>query len=120
ALRGAGVSVVMIAQASSEHSICCAVRAEQAEHAVSVLRDAFARELDAGLIQAITAETGVAVLAAVGDGMAGHPGVAARLFAGLAHAEVNVRAIAQGGSERNISVAIREDDASRALRAVHA
>ena len=120
ALRGASVSVVMIAQASSEHSICCAVRAEQAELAVSVLRDVFARELDAGLIQSISAETGVAVLAAVGDGMAGHPGVAARLFAGLAHAEVNVRAIAQGGSERNISVAIREDDASRALRAVHA
>lgn len=120
ALRGADVSVVMIAQASSEHSICCAVRAAEAERAVEVLRGVFARELDAGLIQSISAETGVAVLAAVGDGMAGHPGVAARLFAGLAHAEVNVRAIAQGGSERNISVAIRESDASRALRAVHA
>ena len=120
ALRQAGVSVVMIAQASSEHSICCAVRAADAERAVQVLRETFARELDAGLVQSIEAETGVAVLAAVGDGMAGHPGVAARLFAGLAHAEVNVRAIAQGGSERNISVAIREDDARRALRAVHA
>lgn len=120
ALRGANVSVVMIAQASSEHSICCAVKAIDAERAVEVLRGVFARELDAGLIQAISAEAGVAVLAAVGDGMAGHTGVAARLFAGLAHAEVNVRAIAQGGSERNISVAIREADATRALRAVHA
>ena len=120
ALRGAGVSVVMIAQASSEHSICCAVKAAESNLAVKVLRAAFASELNAGLIQSIEAETGVAVLAAVGDGMAGHPGVAARLFAGLAHAEVNVRAIAQGGSERNISVAIREVDAARALRAVHA
>ncbi|WP_425511238.1 bifunctional aspartate kinase/homoserine dehydrogenase I [Pseudomarimonas salicorniae] len=119
ALRGAGVSVVMIAQASSEHSICCAVRSADAGRAVGVLRQAFAQELAAGLIQSIEAEGGVAVLAAVGDGMAGHPGVAARLFAGLAHAEVNVRAIAQGGSERNISVAIREADAARALRAVH-
>jgi bifunctional aspartokinase / homoserine dehydrogenase 1 len=119
-LREAGISVVMIAQASSEHSICCAVRGEQAARAVSVLREEFARELDSGLLQAIGAETGVAVLAAVGDGMAGHTGVAAQLFTGLARAEVNVRAIAQGGSERNISVAIREIDATRALRAVHA
>lgn len=119
ALRAESVSVVMIAQASSEHSICCAVRAAEAGRAVEVLRRAFAQELAAGLIQSIEAEAGIAVLAAVGDGMAGHPGVAARLFAGLAHAEVNVRAIAQGGSERNISVAIREADAARALRAVH-
>jgi bifunctional aspartokinase / homoserine dehydrogenase 1 len=119
ALREAAISVVMIAQASSEHSICCAVRGEQAARAVAVLREEFARELDSGLLQAIGAESGVAVLAAVGDGMAGHPGVAAQLFTGLARAEVNVRAIAQGGSERNISVAIREADATRALRAVH-
>ena len=119
ALRAANVSVVMISQASSEHSICCAIKASESERAVQVLREAFSRELTAGLVQSIEAEAGVAVLAAVGDGMAGHPGVAARLFAGLAHAEVNVRAIAQGGSERNISVAIKEADASRALRAVH-
>lgn len=120
ALRAAGVSVVMIAQASSEHSICCTVREADAARAVQVLREAFARELEAGLIQSITAEGGVAVLAAVGDGMAGHPGTAARLFSGLARAEVNVRAIAQGGTERNISVAIRQEEATRALRAVHA
>jgi len=120
ALREAAISVVMIAQASSEHSICCAVRGVDAARAVAVLRAAFARELDSGLLQAIEAESDVAVLAAVGDGMAGHPGVAAQLFTGLARAEVNVRAIAQGGSERNISVAISSNDATRALRAVHA
>jgi len=120
ALREAAVSVVMIAQASSEHSICCAVRSEQAARAVAVLRAEFSGELGSGLLQAVEAESGIAVLAAVGDGMAGHPGVAAQLFTGLARAEVNVRAIAQGGSERNISVAIRESDSTRALRAVHA
>jgi len=120
ALREADISVVMIAQASSEHSICCAVRGADAERAVRVLREVFARELASGMLQAIDAEGDIAVLAAVGDGMAGHPGVAAQLFTGLARAEVNVRAIAQGGSERNISVAINAVDATRALRAVHA
>jgi bifunctional aspartokinase / homoserine dehydrogenase 1 len=120
ALRDAGVSVVMIAQASSEHSICCVVREVDAARAGEVLRRAFARELDAGLLQAVDVESGIAVLAAVGDGMAGHMGIAGRLFSELARAEVNVRAIAQGGTERNISVAVRDIDAARALRAVHA
>jgi aspartokinase/homoserine dehydrogenase 1 len=120
ALRDASVSVVMIAQASSEHSICCVVREVDAARAAEVLRRAFARELDAGLLQAVDVESGIAVLAAVGDGMSGHTGIAGRLFSELARAEVNVRAIAQGGTERNISVAVRDVDAARALRAVHA
>ena len=120
ALKTAGVSVVMISQGSSEHSICCVVQQAVAEKARLLLSDAFARELSAGAIQSVSAEPGIAVLAVVGDGMAGVPGVAARLFAALGRARINVRAIAQGSSERNISVAIREVDATRALRAVHA
>ncbi len=120
ALKTAGVSVVMISQGSSEHSICCVVQQAVAEKAQLLLSDAFARELSAGAIQSVSAEPGIAVLAVVGDGMAGVPGVAARLFAALGRARINVRAIAQGSSERNISVAIREVDATRALRAVHA
>ena len=120
ALKSAGVSVVMISQGSSEHSICCVVQQAVAEKAQRLLSDAFARELSAGAIQSVSAEPGIAVLAVVGDGMAGVPGVAARLFAALGRARINVRAIAQGSSERNISVAIREVDATRALRAVHA
>ncbi len=120
ALKTAGVSVVMISQGSSEHSICCVVQQAVAEKAQRLLSDAFARELSAGAIQSVSAEPGIAVLAVVGDGMAGVPGVAARLFAALGRARINVRAIAQGSSERNISVAIREVDATRALRAVHA
>jgi len=120
ALHRAGISVVMISQGSSEHSICCVLPADQAEKAGSVLRDAFARELDRGQIQAVTVQPEVSVLAVVGDGMAGTPGIAARLFDALARSGVNVRAIAQGSSERNISVAIASKDAQRALRAVHA
>ncbi|MGB0133097.1 bifunctional aspartate kinase/homoserine dehydrogenase I [Dokdonella sp.] len=120
ALRDARVSVVMISQGSSEHSICLVVRAADCSRAESALEAAFSRELSQGQIQAIAVTRDISVLAAVGDRMAGTPGVAARLFATLARAQVNIRAIAQGASERNISVAVASADAPRALRAAHA
>ena len=120
ALHAAKISVVMISQGSSEHSICSVVRERDAEAARRALLDAFSRELDGGQVQGVQVVPGISVLAAVGDGMAGKPGVAAQLFAALARARVNIRAIAQGASERNISVAIESADAARALRAAHA
>ena len=120
ALRAAHISVVMISQGSSEHSICCVVHQREAAAARDALREAFVRELAGAQVQGVTMLAGVSVLAAVGDGMAGTPGVAARMFDALARARVNIRAIAQGASERNISVAIDSADAARALRAVHA
>jgi aspartokinase/homoserine dehydrogenase 1 len=120
ALRAARVSVVMISQGSSEHSICLVVREAEAAAADAALREAFVRELERGDLERITLSTGISALATVGDGMAGTPGIAARLFQSLARPGVNVRAIAQGASERNISVAIASDDSPRALRAVHA
>ncbi len=120
ALRQNGVSVVMISQGSSEHSICCVVREQDAARAEHALNDVFGRELERGAIQAISVQTGISVLAVVGDGMAGIPGIAARLFDHLGRGHVNVRAIAQGASERNISVAIDTRDAAKALRVVHA
>ncbi len=119
ALHAAGVSVTMISQGSSEHSICCVVTAAQAERGRDAVRDAFAEAIVAGQVEGIASTSGIAVLAAVGDGMVGMPGVSARLFGGLARARVNIRAIAQGASERNVSVAIADADAVRALRAVH-
>ncbi len=120
ALRENGISVVMISQGSSEHSICCVVREQDAERARAALNEVFALELQRGFLQDITVQTGISVLAVVGDGMAGMPGIAARLFDHLGRGRVNVRAIAQGASERNISVAIDTRDASKALRVVHA
>ena len=120
ALRHGGISVVMISQGSSEHSICCVVREAEVERAERLLGEAFARELDRGMIERIAVTRGISVLAVVGDGMAGHPGTAAQLFDQLGRGRINVRAIAQGASERNISVAIDSVDAARALRAVHA
>ncbi len=120
ALRAARISVVMISQGSSEHSICTVVHARDAELARAALLEAFARELDGGQVNGVQLVHGISVLAAVGDGMAGTPGVAARLFSALSRAQVNIRAIAQGASERNISAAITDADATRALRAAHA
>ncbi|QDH69118.1 bifunctional aspartate kinase/homoserine dehydrogenase I [Marilutibacter alkalisoli] len=120
ALRQAGVSVTMISQGSSEHSICCVVSQSQAELAREAVEAAFAEAIGDGQAQGVSVTGGIAVLAAVGDGMVGTPGVAARLLGGLAQARVNVRAIAQGAGERNISVAIAERDAQRGLRAAHA
>jgi bifunctional aspartokinase / homoserine dehydrogenase 1 len=120
ALREENISVILISQGSSEHSICCAIPAAQADRARVVVRAAFARELDGGQIQSVVVETNLAILAVVGDGMAGMPGVAAKVFNALGGANINVRAIAQGASERNISVVMGAGEATRALRAVHA
>jgi aspartokinase/homoserine dehydrogenase 1 len=120
ALREESISVVLISQGSSEHSICCAVPKEQADRAVDVVRAAFARELADGQIQSVEVDRDLAILAVVGDGMAGMPGISAKVFNALGMASVNVRAIAQGASERNISVVVPAKAATRALRAVHA
>jgi aspartokinase/homoserine dehydrogenase 1 len=120
ALREAGISVVMISQGSSEHSICFAVPEGHADAAAGVAAAAFRLELEQGQIQGLDVTRGCAIIAVVGDGMRGTPGVAAMMFGALGHAGVNVRAIAQGASERNISAVIDAADATRALRAVHA
>ena len=120
ALREEDISVILISQGSSEHSICCAIPAAQAARATQVLERAFARELSQGQIQSVDVTTDLAILAVVGDGMAGMPGVAGKVFNALGAANVNVRAIAQGASERNISVVVEGSQATRALRAVHA
>ncbi|MGK5089492.1 bifunctional aspartate kinase/homoserine dehydrogenase I [Bdellovibrionota bacterium FG-2] len=119
-LKDVGVSVVMISQASSEHSICFAVPAHQGELAQTTVEQTFFAELHHGQIQKVERTPYCSILAAVGEGMVSHKGVAARFFTALARAGVNVRAIAQGSSEMNISVVINETDSTRALRAVHA
>jgi aspartokinase/homoserine dehydrogenase 1 len=119
ALKQARVSVVMISQGSSEHSICCVIQENDADSARRALLEAFSREIASRQVQDVTICRSVAALAIVGDGMAGTPGVAARLFGALARAGVNIRVIAQGASERNISVVVDAADARRALRAVH-
>ncbi len=119
ALREAEVSVILISQASSEHSICFAVPELLAETARGVVSEAFAEELASGQIQKVDVTPACSILAVVGDGMSGTPGVAGRFLNTLGRAGINVSAIAQGSSERNISAVVRRDEATRALRAVH-
>jgi aspartokinase/homoserine dehydrogenase 1 len=119
ALKDAGVSVTLISQASSEHSICIAVPRDVAERARHVICDAFADELEGGQIQRVEVTDDQSIVAVVGDGMAGTPGVAARFFGTLGRAGINVRAIAQGSSERNISAVVDSSNATKALRAAH-
>src|SRR5689334_6005857 len=119
ALREEGISVILISQGSSEHSICCAIPGVEAERAARVVAAAFDREIKEGQIQSIQIDKDLAILAVVGDGMAGLPGVSGQVFNALGSAAVNVHAIAQGASERNISVVVDGKDATRALRAVH-
>ena len=120
ALREHAISVALISQGSSEHSICFALEQKEADRAVQVVRDAFERELRQGQIQRVDVTRDCSILAVVGDGMAGTPGIAAKLFNALGSSGVNVRAIAQGASERNISVVIDGKQTARALGSVHA
>jgi aspartokinase/homoserine dehydrogenase 1 len=119
ALRAEGVSVVLISQGSSEHSICFAVPGTQGELAKRTVEEAFMSEMTRGQIQTVGLTEGCCILAAVGDGMVDAPGVAGKFFSALGRAGVSVRAIAQGSSERNISAVIDEREATRALRNVH-
>ena len=113
ALKEAGVSVTLISQASSEHSISIAVPQDVAQRARQVIRDAFAVELVSGQIQSVDVTESQSIVAVVGDGMSGTPGVAGRFFGTLGRAGINVRAIAQGSSERNISAVVILTNRSR-------
>ncbi|MCP3979196.1 MAG: bifunctional aspartate kinase/homoserine dehydrogenase I [bacterium] len=119
ALADGGVNVTMISQSSSESTICIAVSASDVATAETALKREFRAELSRGEVEEIDTLTGVGLVAAVGLGMAHVPGIAARLFRSLADHRVNVLAIAQGSSELNISLAVAEEQAPDAVRAIH-
>lgn len=119
ALQTANISVSMIAQASSEYTIDFTVPATLATAALDVLKRAFRAEIANGEIETPRARRDVAILAVVGRRMAGHPGIAARVFEALEAAEVNVVAIAQGSAEHNISIVVDSRNAAAALRRIH-
>ncbi len=119
AVDAARLSVSTIFQASSESSIGFTVPEAQAALAVRRVRDAFRHELEQGLIDGVSARTGVSVIAVVGEGMAGTPGISARVFSALESGGINVVAIAQGSSERNISLVVDSAHAADAARRIH-
>ena len=119
ALRAVDVSIVMISQASSEHSICFAVPRAQSELAKRTVEETFFAEIQRGEVQTIDLRQSCCIVAMVGDGMIERLGMAGKFFSALGQAGVNVRAIAQGSSERNISAVIEQHEATKALRALH-
>ena len=119
ALAGAGVNVILISQASSEHSICAGIREHEAAKAQNAVAQAFRTDLDEQLVDEVSVETGLAIIAVVGENMKNTMGLAARIFGTLGEAQVNVKAIAQGSSELNISIVIHAGDEKRALDALH-
>ena len=118
-VAGQQANVLMISQASSENNICFVLSAAEAPRVVAALRAALEFELMRGHIDEITAEQQVAIVAAVGDRMRGTPGIAATVFGALGRAGINIIAISQGSSERNISLVVTERDAGEAVRAIH-
>ncbi len=119
ALKNDGISVIFISQASSEYSICFAVPQSQASSANRAIKREFSKELDDKKIDRVETETDLSILAVVGESMPGRVGVAGKFFSSLARSGVNIRAIAQGSSERNISAVIKTSDSTKALRALH-
>jgi len=120
ALYQDGTSVSLISQSSSEQSICFSVPEASAKRAQQRLTEVFREEIARNEIDGVEIVGGLATLAVVGIGMAGHPGIAARVFGALSGAGVNIVAIAQGSSELNISFVVAAKDAPAAQRAIHA
>ena len=118
-LAEAGVPVYLIAQASSDGSFGLAVRSSDADRTLGLLRRALEREAERGDVRAVTAETGLAVVAAVGSSVRAEPGLAGRMFATLGRAHVNARALAQGGGDHTLSAVVADADAAQAIRALH-
>ncbi|KAJ7954339.1 Aspartokinase-homoserine dehydrogenase [Quillaja saponaria] len=119
AVKDVGANVIMISQASSEHSVCFAVPEKEVKAVAMALQSRFRQALDAGRLSQVAVIPNCSILAAVGQKMASTPGVSATLFNALAKANINVRAIAQGCSEYNITVVVKKEDCIKALRAVH-
>ena len=119
ALARERVNVILITQSSSEHSISVAVGAADAPRAKTAVDEEFEHEISAHRLEPLRLETGLAIVALVGESMKNHPGISGRMFAALGHNGVNIRAIAQGSSEKNISTVIQAHDVKKAINVLH-
>ncbi|RPH57988.1 bifunctional aspartate kinase/homoserine dehydrogenase I, partial [bacterium] len=119
ALAGRGVNIILISQASSERSICLAVDPGDVAAVRRAVHEEFALETRVGLLDELVVEEECSILAVVGEGMRSLPGIAGRVFRILGGHGINIRAIAQGSSELNLSMVVALEDEAEALRAVH-
>lgn len=119
ALANEKINVILITQSSSEYSICVVVERAVSGFAKAVVDSAFAMEIEVGKVNPIKVETELAIVALVGDKMKSRAGMSGKMFSALGRNNINVRAIAQGSSERNISAVIAESDVKKALNVLH-
>lgn len=119
ALAQKQINVILITQSSSEHSICVAVLSSDAEKAKAACDEAFETEIANGKVDPLIIEPDHAIIALVGDKMKSHPGISGQMFSALGRNGINIRAIAQGSSERNISAVIAYNDVKKAINVLH-
>ncbi|MGN6600995.1 MAG: bifunctional aspartate kinase/homoserine dehydrogenase I [Ginsengibacter sp.] len=113
------INVILITQSSSEHSICVAIEESSAERAKAAVDEAFEIEIERMMVEPLIVEKDLAIIALVGDKMKSHPGISGRMFSALGRNGINVRAISQGSSERNISAVIATRDVKKAVNVLH-
>ncbi|MBN8667503.1 MAG: bifunctional aspartate kinase/homoserine dehydrogenase I [Chitinophagales bacterium] len=119
ALSSAGVNVILITQGSSEHSICVGVDAANAELARTAVDTAFAAEIAFKKVDPLVVEKDLSIVALVGEQMKSHTGISGKMFGVMGRNGVNVRAIAQGSSEKNISAVVSTPDVRKAINVLH-
>jgi aspartate kinase len=120
AIARADVEVLVVSSSSYRQSFCFLVRSEELDRAVQALESALALELAHGYLRPIAVDNLVGLMAAVGEGMQGKPGLAGRIFTAISRVQVDIIAIAQGSSELTIAIVVRRDGLEKAVRAVHA
>ncbi|MGE5107233.1 MAG: bifunctional aspartate kinase/homoserine dehydrogenase I [Sphingobacteriales bacterium] len=119
ALSNAKINVILITQSSSEHSICVGIDVSEVDKAKEVVDSAFTYEIAIGKVEPLIVEKDLSIIALVGDNMKNHTGISGRMFSSLGRNGVNVRAISQGSSERNISAVISTADVRKAVNVLH-
>ncbi len=119
ALSSEKINVILITQSSSEHSICVGIDSASAARAKSAVDSAFSNEIALNKVEPLQIEADLSIVALVGENMKSHPGISGRMFSAMGRNGVNVRAIAQGSSEKNISAVIATRDVRKAINVLH-
>jgi aspartokinase/homoserine dehydrogenase 1 len=119
ALSSEKINVILITQSSSEHSICVGIDSSAATGAKQAVDAAFANEIALNKVEPLQIESDLSIVALVGENMKSHPGISGRMFSAMGRNGVNVRAIAQGSSEKNISAVIATRDVRKSINVLH-
>ena len=119
ALANESVNVILITQSSSEHSICVGINEAETAKAKRAIDHAFSFEIQSGKVEPLKVEKGLSIVALVGEQMKSHPGISGKMFGVLGRNGINVRAIAQGSSEKNISAVLSASDVQKAINVLH-